>query len=175
MADIIANPSRRPYAALKERILSRFTLPNEDKYSLLQQIPLADLKPSHLLAKMRNIASGLNISEEMLKMIFVKKLPPYIQQIAVVMNDPLETVVLNLDKMMNVPQYNVAATSESEISELKAQIASLTTEIAALRNANREHTYRPRERRQPEHCWYHQKYGRNAIKCSKPCSFISKN
>lgn len=93
---------------------------------------------------------------------------------------------------IGVPTTSQEPVSSQQITELIGQVAALTTMLVEDRNSRRRTTerdpskpksgYRPRSRsRTSDHgddssvCWYHRKFGQNAQKCTKPCSFVGNN
>ncbi|GBM33639.1 hypothetical protein AVEN_203682-1 [Araneus ventricosus] len=91
IADIVRNPpSDAMYDALKTRILSHFSQSESTKLWVpLQYLQLGDGKPSRLLQEMRNLASG-NIVDDVLKSIWMQRLPTSIQQILSVSKDSFD-------------------------------------------------------------------------------------
>lgn len=79
------------------------------------------------------------------------------------------------------------AAMEQQICELTRQVALLTAHYGRGRSHSRSRTSSPSRRssrsrsRMPQpppnhpHCFYHFNFGRNAYKCSQPCSFNSEN
>ncbi|XP_055527546.1 uncharacterized protein LOC129720140 [Wyeomyia smithii] len=64
-------PNENKYKAIKDRIISRFELSMQVKLEkLLGSCDMGDMRPTHLLAKMQELAIGLNVNEELLKCIF---------------------------------------------------------------------------------------------------------
>ncbi|GBL54492.1 Transposon Ty3-I Gag-Pol polyprotein, partial [Araneus ventricosus] len=100
IADIVRNtPSDAMYDALKTRILSHFSQSESTKLRvLLQDLQLGDGKPSLLLQEMRNLAAG-NIGDDVLKSIWIQRLPTSIQQILSVSKDSLDGLAQIADKV----------------------------------------------------------------------------
>ncbi|XP_055522973.1 uncharacterized protein LOC129717155 [Wyeomyia smithii] len=72
VSDLVANPpARDKYNAIKERLIARFALSSQARLEqLLGSCDLGDLRPTHLLARMQEIAVGLNVDEKLMKIFF---------------------------------------------------------------------------------------------------------
>ncbi|GBM33663.1 hypothetical protein AVEN_203700-1 [Araneus ventricosus] len=120
IADIVRNPpSDAMYDALKTRILSHFSQSESKKLRvLLQDLQLGDGKPSRLLQEMRNLAAG-NIVDDVLKSIWMQRLPTSIQKILSVSKDSLDGLSQIADKVKAVssfrPEVNSVASENSEL------------------------------------------------------------
>lgn len=182
ISDLLSNPPRNPYEKLKERLLTRFQQSRTSRFeALLSSVSLGEDKPTHLLSKMRALANGLDISDEVLRMLFINKLPEKIRSIAILINDDLDSLATHIDKVIDVSDINVAATSTPttrDYDELQKQIAALTDKIDSMRvsrvNSNRRRSFsRPRSsnRDSESFCWYHRTYGEKASNCRQPCTF----
>lgn len=83
--DIIINPPAvGRYLAMKTRIIQHFAESGEGQLKkLLSGLELGDQKPSHLLQKMKSLA-GSKVSNDMLRTLFMERLPEKMKCILVV-------------------------------------------------------------------------------------------
>ncbi|XP_053698895.1 uncharacterized protein LOC128745849 [Sabethes cyaneus] len=184
IADLVSNPpADQKYQALKARLTSRFALsPQARLEKLLGAADLGDMRPTHLLAKMQEVSASLNVNEELLKMLFLKRMPPNIRPVLTISDGSLAKIAEMADKLVDEPQAAAVSTSSSsnamdEIDYLKEQVEVLSAEIRRLKlnpvpGRSRSSS---RSRNSNVLCWYHQKYGDKAQHCKQPCNFRSKN
>lgn len=175
-------PAAEKYLAIKTRLISRFELSPQAKLEkLLSSCELGDLRPTHLLAKMRELASGLTVDEALLKMLFLQRLPANIRPILSVNDGTLTKIAEMGDGLMDiVPQVSVVkANAISETQEnLTDQIAALTAEIRRLKaqpGGSRSRSASRQRSDSDDICWYHRKYAGRAAHCRAPCKFQPKN
>ncbi|GBM60158.1 hypothetical protein AVEN_86295-1 [Araneus ventricosus] len=137
VSDIVRNPpADNKYDALKTRIFNYFSLSQSTKLRvLLQDLQLGDKKPSQLLQEMRNLAAE-KVSEDVLKTIWMQRLPTSIQQILTVSNDNLDGLSLIADKVSKVSHFdtvvNAVASDNSVIQSFRDEIAELRAEIKRI-------------------------------------------
>ncbi|GFQ94097.1 transposon Ty3-G Gag-Pol polyprotein [Trichonephila clavata] len=82
--DIIKSNEKNKYSCAKNRLLSAFKESEEKNIKkLLTGISLGDMKPSQLLRQMKSLA-GDNITEKVLRTLWLDKLPDSIKNILVV-------------------------------------------------------------------------------------------
>ena len=193
IADLVKDPLlQNKYTAVKERLISRFTLsPQARLEGLLGTHDLGDLRPTHLLAKMQELSTGLGVDSTLLRMLFLQKLPTNVREILSICNEPLASIALMADKMIETMSASVASISKPEeqptpeTDDLKAQVAALTAEVKRMRmqpsrsrsrsmSRTRDNAHSP-SRNRDDVCWYHRKYGNYARQCREPCSFSPKN
>lgn len=186
VSDLVANPpENQKYEAIKTRLLSRFEMsPQEKLEKLLVSCDLGDMKPTHLLAKMQDLASGLKVDDNLMKMLFLQRLPSNVRPILTIHDGTLAKLAEMADKLVDSGHSHVAATQSaaSSTDEIIAQIAFLTAEIQKLkascgsRNRSSSRARSTSGERSREICWYHFKYGDRARQCREPCKFAgSKN
>lgn len=181
VADLVkAPPEKDKYKAIKERLIARFELTPQSKLEkLLGSFDLGDLRPTHLLAKMQELASGLNVDESLLKMLFLQRLPANIRGVLSINDGSLSKLAEMGDKMVDlVPQAAAVKTlAEPDSREsLADQVAALTAEIRRLKAQEPERrrtrsVSRKREEEGNSICWYHRKYGGRADRCRSPCQY----
>ncbi|GBM27055.1 hypothetical protein AVEN_256973-1 [Araneus ventricosus] len=121
------------YDALKTRILNHFSQYERTKLRvLLRDLQLGDGKLSRLLQEMRNSAAG-NIVDDVLKSIWMQRLPTSIQQILSVSKDSLDGLAQIADKVNEVssfrPEVNAVVSENSELQSLREEVANLRAEL----------------------------------------------
>lgn len=192
ITDLVSNPPQQDkYKKIKERLISRFALTPETRLErLLGSSDLGDMRPTHLLAKMQELATSLNVNEDLLKMLFLQRMPQHIRPVLTISDGTLPKLAEMADKLTELPR--VASVSSvptpisnavsSEVEDFKQQMEVLSTEIRRLKQnpVNRRRTRSASRSRSTsvatELCWYHQKYGQQAEHCKQPCQFyVPKN
>lgn len=119
LSDIILSPlSPTPYSDIKKAILVRFgESKNTRMQQLLQRIEIGDMKPSQLYRKLK-VHGGSDITDDLLKTIWLKRLPIHTQEILAPAGDTLSTEKLAelADRIVETgSQNNVMAVSKSSI------------------------------------------------------------
>ncbi|KXJ75012.1 hypothetical protein RP20_CCG012571 [Aedes albopictus] len=185
VADLVTNPPNdNKYEAVKTRLISRFQVSAQGRLErLLGDCDLGDMRPTHLLAKMQELAAGLNVTDDLMKMLFLQRMPPNVKAVLAISDGTIGKLAEMADKMVECPgSSHVAATMEvSPIADLQTQIATLTAEIRRLKTERSTSRSRSRSTSRSSHtasddiCWFHRKFGGRAIKCREPCRFSSKN
>ncbi|GFQ95131.1 uncharacterized protein TNCT_41481 [Trichonephila clavata] len=187
VGDIILNPPVvKPYTALRTRLCSQYAETEEQRLrGLISGMQLGDRKPSRLLLEMRSKA-GSRISEEMLKTLFIQRLPTHVQQILAISNDQLDKLAEMVDGVMTV----AASTSsihviDAENQDIKTMLMEISSRLSRLETRERSSSCGPAgrfHRRSPsresgahKHCWYHRRFKKRSTKCRKPCSFQTEN
>lgn len=171
------------YVEIKKRLISC----NRESESfchrkLLSDLELGDKKPSSLLVEMRNLSAG-KVPDDLLKTIWLQRLPPSIQQVLLISKDELSDLAERADSIAEVSSGpGVAAIREpsgasSSVEHRLTQLEQEMREIKADIRRNRSTGSRSRSpsKTRQRSCWYHRKYGSNAAKCVSPCSSASKN
>jgi hypothetical protein len=189
---IIAPVTDDSYNQLKTRICQQFSLSETSRLRvLLQELTLGDKRPSQLLHEMHTLA-GKKISDEVLKTLWLQRLPIHTQQILSVSKDTLPDLAEMADKITEVTGHTptISEVSRNEtisLQSLQSQISTLTVAVDRLsryreKNFNKKgrvrSNSRSRERssgdgtpKRKPYCWYHFKFGRKASKCIKPCDW----
>ncbi|XP_039969951.1 uncharacterized protein LOC120781793 [Bactrocera tryoni] len=152
---------------------------------LLQEQELGDMRPSQLLREMQSLA-GSEMNDNILKPIWMSRLPSNMRLIISISNEPLDKVALLADKICKVsdtPHVHVVETPDTATrnqSSIEQQLAEITKEIESIKaNINRRSRSRSRSRPPSRSgmqnnnsnglCWYHHKFGNDAKKCRSPC------
>ncbi|XP_067121516.1 uncharacterized protein [Centruroides vittatus] len=195
--DLILNPpEQNKFATLKARLIDIYAESESSKIrTLLQGLELGDQRPSFLLTRMRDLA-GNHFSEDLLKSLWLSRLPHNIQAILAASNEKLQQLAAMADKIMElvspahiqtVEHDSVAiSTLENQVAELAKQVKNLSMSINNPRHSFRRSKYpsnNTRHRSKSRHsqrqstsengmCYYHATFGAQAKKCKAPCSFL---
>lgn len=181
VADIVTEPPKEnKYPAVKGRLISRYEVSAQGKLEqLLNSCDLGDMRPSHLLARMLELAAGLNVNESVLRVLFIQRMPERVKTILSICDgNTLQQLANMADKITDFSPSVVAATSSAAVpglSDLQDQIAQLTAEVRRMKTSDGRSRSSSRSRQSgapaDSVCWYHRKYGRNAQQCREPCVF----
>lgn len=185
--DVVLNPPEKDkYLALKTKLIAVYADSETTKLKqLLQDLQLGDMRPSQLLSKMSDLSSG-NLSDNVLKSLWLSRLPNGTQAILAASSEPISKLAEMADKiheLANPYQIHEIQPSTSSIASLQLQIEQLTKTVASLaavqQTAPRNHYHhrrrsnsRGRYSKPPQGvCFYHHNFGDKARKCSPPCNF----
>ena len=95
-------PAEKLYETLKLRILSQYKQSDSARLRhLLQDLTLGDKRPSQLLLEMRNLADN-KITDEVLRSLWLQRLPISMQQILSVSSETLDGLSKIADKVNEV-------------------------------------------------------------------------
>lgn len=193
---IISPPATNKYERLKTELIKRLTASNEKKIKqLLMHEELGDRKPSQFLRHLKSLA-GPNVPDDFLRTIWVSRLPHGIQ--TVLAGQPgaasLEDLADLADRVNDLasPTPKVAAVNDAvpssvlheltrEVAELRRQFQQMSTRNSRPRSRSTRNTRSSsRQRSQSNYrkfpnCWYHNKFGEKASKCTRPCDYRSEN
>lgn len=104
---------------------------------LLNSCDLGDMKPTHLLARMQDLAAGLKVDDGLMKMLFLQRLPANVKTVLTIHDSTLAKQAEMADRMVDSSGSHVAATTSQAAfptqEELSEQIAHLTAEIRKLK------------------------------------------
>ncbi|XP_044741875.1 uncharacterized protein LOC123302848 [Chrysoperla carnea] len=143
--DIVAAEEPNKYTLAKNRLLSIYKESSERQIKkLISDVELGDLKPSQLLRKMKNL-SGTDVSEKVLKTLWLDKLPSHVRSVISIVDGDLDKLaeVGNRVYEMNSPHVNkISSTNDdkslvSTMQELCERIAALETVRKKSGNQNR--------------------------------------
>ncbi|XP_011051610.1 PREDICTED: uncharacterized protein LOC105144423 [Acromyrmex echinatior] len=172
VSDIILNP---PVMDSAEKKLRR----------LLNEIDLGDRRPSHAILFMRDLAQN-GASEEVLKSLWLQRLPQQVQGILASSKHELEELSQLADRITDVLSTGVNAVAtvaptktssvDPQISALIDRVDKLVVHLSRDRSRASRNSRRSRSRSQSKNkpCWYHRRFGGNAVKCTQPCSWKPK-
>lgn len=188
--DIIKSQDKNKYTSAKNRLLHIFKESSEAKIKkLLTGMQLGDCKPSQLLRKMQALSETDDISEKVLKTLWMDKLPESIKNVIIVSDENLEKLSVMADKILEMnPRSEIfASTSQNPNfnNEMIKKIESLEKEIASLRAITSRTRSRSRSRSRSssrnwgkfnpkgKYCYFHFKFGTKCKpdKCKPPCEW----
>lgn len=189
VSDIIRNPpANNRYETIKDRLIAQFQISDNTKLkNLLHNLNLGDLKPSDLLRKMRDLSCG-KVGDELLKTLWLQRLPNNIQAVLACSTDVLPALAIMADKIFETSEDNsiqgISSTSKQNndlvnvIYDLRDKIEVLQQKFHESKPSNRSKIQnRNRSPRRStdstNHCWYHKAYKHKAKKCISPCSFTT--
>ncbi|GFU12416.1 transposon Ty3-I Gag-Pol polyprotein [Nephila pilipes] len=178
VGDIILNPPEvKPYAALRDRLCSQYAESEEQiLHGLISGMQLGNRKPSRLLLEMRSKVDS-RISEELLKSLFIQRLPTHVQQILAISDDPLNKLAEMADGTMAVagPTSSIHVIN-AENQDLRTMLLEISSRLSRLETRERSTSHGPerlfrrrsssRESGAHKHCWYHRRFKERATKCT---------
>lgn len=199
VGDIIRNPPEQDkYVTLKNRLIHCHSDSEESRLKkLFNKCYLGDRRPSELYRQMQNLA-GTDSGTQLLKSLWVQKLPQQIQLVLSSLDDE-ETTVDKLVRVADRCNDNILSDSinmisenkskpSSELNELRLQVNELCKKVEQLSSNNNRSRSRknsasphpnsktrsktPQAERQ---CWYHRRFEAKATKCIPPCCFEAKS
>lgn len=177
VADIVRNPPQlNKYDAIKAALIAEYTDSDDRKLAkLIHEMQLGDLKPSQLLRRMKDLA-GTKISEHALKILWLEHLPDTVRAIISISEDESTKIALQADKIMETQRRStISAVQANNHNALQAEIEELRKELQRFKsispNKSSTRTYAKSPTRST-FCYYHDKFGAKARKCTEPCDFI---
>lgn len=188
---ILNPPDDNPYDALKAAILGLLRVSDDQRLrQLFEGENLGDRKPSQLLTAMRRAGNGFNFDDKVLRTIWLRKLPLIAQQILSPLPEdtPLSVLATSADAICDLgdSRQRVSAVERPPdvLQQMMAKIEFLTAEVNRLsvdsrqrgRSTSRSRDFRRGSRSRsssPGVCWYHRRYGKDARKCTSPCTYGS--
>lgn len=190
---LLLSPGPQPYTRLKEELTKRLSISTERKIRRFLEVEeIGDRTPSQFLRHLRTL--GGNVPDEILRTLWTSRLPGSSQAIiAAQKNLPLDDLASVADAVSEA-MTAVSIPPPSAPQHYEIMMGKLMTEVAELKlqNGNRQRAYqqserRPRTRyyadrsssrqrsssrsRNPNYCFYHDRFGARAIKCRAPCNF----
>lgn len=192
---LLKPPDDDPYDTLKTQLIKRTAASEQRKLQqLISGEELGDRKPTQLLRRMQQLLGDkLGTSDDansFLRELFLQRLPPNVRMVLASTDLSMDLCKLAdmADKVMEVATPIVAAvadtrpdtTGNSELGQLREDVACLTDLVASLTTRSRRRSFsRPRRVPSPAPtnppqgslCWYHAKFGEDAQKCKEPCSW----
>lgn len=179
------------YMYLKEALINRYTDTQNTKiHKLLSDQMIGDRKPSLYLRHLQHLA-GKAISEDALRVVWIKGLPSNLQTVMATLNDsPLSKAAECADAVFETQQLQHISNNSATISTintgdtgdtLEAVIRRvMATMLEEIKPSSNRRRFRSRSRTrstssdrrdQPHQCWYHHKFGAQANKCMQPCTY----
>lgn len=188
---VLSPPTTGKYEALKQRLTSLFAESESARLQqLLQETQLGDMRPSQLLNKMKDLAAG-NFGDSALKSLWLNRLPSQTQAILAVSSESLGNLAQLADKIHElapsstfhvqaVSQAPSVAAMQQKIDELTQQVSELSTRRSRSshrptyqRNRSKSASHKYREKKHSGMCFYHDRFGKKARKCTPPCNFTA--
>lgn len=110
VADIIRNlPIQNKFDRLKEQLIAEYADSQQKKIKkLIQGIDLGDNKPSTLLRKIKDLATG-SMNNEFIESLWLSKLPETVRSIVTSINSDLKGKADAADKIMEVTKFETSA------------------------------------------------------------------
>lgn len=185
--DLVTSAEANKYSLAKDRLLTLFKESEERQIKkLVSELELGDMKPSQLLRKMKGYG-GTNVSDKILKTLWLDKLPSNIRSILSISDENVEKMAQMADRMFEMravdevqttPAKPVPTTSTLSFQELLLRIEELEREVSRSRSHSR-HRSRNRSKSRPKfdkngkYCYYHFRFGNRCKpeKCVPPCQW----
>lgn len=188
--DLVSSNEENKYSIAKERLLTIYRESEERQIKkLVSEIELGDLKPSQLLRKMKGLG-GTEISDKLLKTLWLDKLPQEIRSVLVIADGDVNKLADIGDKIWELKSpgsvdevRSVTSTSNptsvfslheimDKICELERQLKRRDSGNSRTRSRSRSRS-RPRYKPQGKYCYYHFRFGSKCKpeKCVSPCQW----
>lgn len=176
--DIILQPPEAPYTAIKTELQKRVCPSKRQRLQqLLHVADLGDRKPSQLLRHMLKLRGG-TVSDadkdEIFRELFLQKLPITVRTALAIHKDATLIQLAEMaDNMAEVqgpqaPVYQLQTDSNPEIAAIQTELQNIGKMLQSQQRSTREQHPSP----SPSGiCWYHARFGSNAMKCREPCKF----
>ncbi len=198
VSDAIAKApsSDNPYDDLKQAVLKRLASSVSTRLQeLLKKEELGNEKPSDLLRRMKRLLGDQpnTMDKTMFAHLFYQRLPPALQSSLFSVKDKLDLADLAQladDYMSTVPSATppssvATVTNTADVQQLTHIVSQLALQVSAMQEqlnprqrrrspSPRRPRYRSRSRsttRTPGVCYYHSRFGSEAIKCTQPCTY----
>lgn len=194
VADILRNPpATEKYQKLKDALIQRHSESDEKKLEkLLNYIDIGDEKPSSFYRNMTAQTSSLQVGEELIKKIWLQRLPGNVKSVLSVVEDQEISKLMSLaDKVWEqtrpgqVSETAISSNMGANDSQSEKQWAMVVNQINQLTkrfdkfSKNERSRSRSRERSGFSHsnaktkveklCFFHKRFGSKARKCQQPC------
>lgn len=200
ITDLIHDPpTNNRYESLKTTVIERLSdSRHKDVNKLLHDLVLGDKKPSQLLREMKDLSKG-GVADDVLHSMWLRRLPVHIQPIlaaseevglnglAVMADRVIDTGtashVLAVSNKVATPSDSYMFTQisriEQRIEEFSVALTTCLRDIAQLKTQGSQFKPRYRSRsRTPNRsgiCYYYQRFGEAATRCTTPCNYKPKS
>lgn len=199
MKDISTTTPTDPYTRIKEALIDRYTVAESRRIEqLISGVDMGDRTPSEFYRHLASLAGSSEVvSDKLILELWTRRLPQLVRAtLKVSSKTELRDILKIADDVYDVyraehsssmfsvngaqsrsAQDQVNAKFERELSEIKEMISALTFNGQQHRRGrDRSHSRnRSRSRSGDDSkngiCWYHNKYGKAARNCEKPCKF----
>lgn len=205
-------PQQDKYETIKQILIDRYSITEEKKLeAILSKTEIGDQRPSDLLHQIKSMAER-EFSAKLIKQLWIRRLPDYIQAALVPQQDKQEEDLAGIadrlhDLVGSKPSHINSVTQpiqtkssnntnlEHILTKVIDRLDKLEQRTNYARNRSpRRNTFSPGRQhknyqqqtatqaaptqqsntsyKQPQNvCWYHNRFGNRATKCSKPCGF----
>ncbi|GBM56497.1 hypothetical protein AVEN_110516-1 [Araneus ventricosus] len=131
---------------------------------------------------MKSLASD-GISPELLKSLWMQRLPIQIQQILPVSGDNLQALSKMADSIFEISKDDLVASvsdnfQSSDVNNFENRLAAIENRLSRLDVRRKSLSRRNTEVRgsnKRKYCWWHFKFGNWAKRCEQPYTFKSEN
>ena len=173
-------PETNPYSIIKERLISQFSLDKYQRAEALLGLPaLGDRLPSMLLADMKALLppgmvvkqENENSSDWIFSYLFLSRLPLEIRSQLSQFKEPLDQLAKRADVMFTCRKANSDHVRHVQDQGDAAAAAAEQDFLAAQVQHRPMGKDRPVSNANPGLCAIHRKYGKDAFRCRKPCSW----
>ncbi|XP_052742287.1 uncharacterized protein LOC128198959 [Bicyclus anynana] len=195
---LVKQPENGKYDTLKTRLLDIYEeSENRKVQKLISEMELGDQKPSQLLRKMQELASG-KVTDETLTILWQNHLPGWVRGILTASGlSDINALARMADKVTEnaMPIQGVAAvrSARSDSPDVIAEIHKLGERLRKIENSQRSggrsrsrshgaprtrNTSGSRKRTPADPdwlCYYHYKFRARAHKCVQPCTWKTSN
>ncbi|KAB0796613.1 hypothetical protein PPYR_10674, partial [Photinus pyralis] len=126
VSDIITSPpENHKFDTLRNALISRLTESEDTKLQkLLRDLDLGDRKPTQLLREMKTL-SGTSISNELLKKLWLQRLPQQVQVVLAISSESLDNLAIMADKI--VETYSNSVVTEVATREVQSNSSRMNT------------------------------------------------
>ena len=193
--DIVQNPPQEDkYKILKNTLCERYSISDESRLEeIICNSPLGDKKPSELFREFTLLANTLPVTKELIFKLWKRKLPTHIQAHLTSSGiQSIEDKISLADKLhQNTNTQNISEIKSKEdgitnhfvqlttaicesINALNVNIAQLNKSQPKFNNFTNTKQYSNNHgiHLNSNICWYHLKFGKNALKCNESCKYF---
>lgn len=191
---VISNPpATGKYKKVKEILLHHFSVPQDRRFRMLTSgLELGDKRPSQLLAEMHR-CGGTRLDGDYIRTLWLDRLPRHVQAVLTtasslsdLANEELATLADKIveihrptgDQLMPVSRSFASSQPsilERRVEDLSQQLEEILRRLQKMEKRGRSNSRGAKNRSSTpanlEVCFYHRKFGNNATRCTKPCSW----
>ncbi|XP_037957585.1 uncharacterized protein LOC119687366 [Teleopsis dalmanni] len=188
---VLHPPETGRYANLKACIIERYSESEQRKIQrLLSEVELGDRRPTQLLTELTALAKD-KVSDEFLKSLWLKRLPPQVRAILQASNVALAELAKLADRICEAgdfqqiavasasdcPAYSENAVILRRLEQIEQRLSRLdlrrSESVQSRSSSRRRRRTRSRPGSHPDWCLYHERFGDRANACRQPCSFVA--
>ena len=189
---LIDIPEEDPYDYLKNLVIKRTGRSEEDRIEdTLRNVTMGDKTPTQLLQFLKR-QLGTNVSEKILRSLWLERLPRCVKQIIAPMTrtadlsdlaESADLVFAQADlgvHAVRTPEPEPQGALQKTLADLQRQIEEIQVTLkrqerdrTPSRVRNREQSRNRVQQQESDLCWYHLNFGNNAKKCRAPCKRAS--